>query len=145
MLKEKLTLNNILIKDSVEDWKEAVNESVRLLENSGTVPSDYKEKVIESVEELGPYIFIAPQIAMPHVQYFGETEIGISLLKLNKAVFYDLDHGAQLFFAFSAKDSESHMDLIQGLAIFLSDESNVNAILSLETEEEIYDFIQKKG
>lgn len=145
MFKERLTLENILIKDSVADWKEAINESVQLLEDSGAVPSDYKEKVIKSIEELGPYIFIAPEIAIPHVQYFGKTEVGISLLKVNETVSYDADHEARLFFAFSAKDSESHMELIQELAIFLSDENNVNAILELETAAEIYDFIQKEG
>lgn len=145
MFKERLTLENILIKDCVADWKEAINESVQLLEDSGAVPSDYKEKVIQSIEELGPYIFIAPEIAIPHVQYFGKTDVGISLLKVNETVSYDADHEARLFFAFSAKDSKSHMGLIQELAIFLSDEKNVNAILKLETEHEIYDFIQREG
>ena len=145
MFKERLTLENILIKDCVADWKEAINESVQLLEDSGAVPSDYKEKVIQSIEELGPYIFIAPEIAIPHVQYFGKTDVGISLLKVNETVSYDADHEARLFFAFSAKDSKSHMELIQELAIFLSDEKNVNAILKLETEHEIYDFIQREG
>lgn len=145
MFKDILSKDKIKIVDSVSDWKEAVNFSVGLLEKDGIVPSDYKTKVIESVNELGPYIFIAPGIAMPHVQYFGETEIGISLLRLNNEVKYDDENSADLFFAFSAKDSKSHIQMIQELGTFLFDDKNIEALRNKKTAEEIYDYIQKHG
>lgn len=145
MFKEKLTLENIRVMDSVEDWQTATRESVILLENSGAVPPEYKEKILETIEELGPYIFIAPEIALPHVQYFSKTKIGVSLLKLNKSAEYDDERNARLFFAFSAEDGNSHMTLIQELASFLFDEKNVSAIIGMATESEIYDYIQANG
>lgn len=145
MFKDILTKDKIKIVDSVSDWKEAVNISVDLLEKDGIVPNDYKTKVIESVNELGPYIFIAPGIAMPHVQYFGETDIGISLLRLNKEIEYDDENSADLFFAFSAKDSQSHIKMIQELGTFLFDDKNIEALRNKNTPEEIYDYIQKHG
>lgn len=145
MFKEKLTKNSILVKDSVSDWKEAVYDSVGLLEKNGLVPEDYKEKIVETVEELGPYIFIAPDIALPHVQYFDKTEVGVSLLKLNNKVEFDNERNAVLFFAFSAKDGDSHIQLIQELATFLFDEENVSALKRMDNVDEIYEYIQQHG
>lgn len=145
VFKDILSKDKIKIVENVSDWKEAVNLSVGLLEKDGIVPSDYKTKVIESVNELGPYIFIAPGIAMPHVQYFGETEVGISLLRINREVSYDNEKSADLFFAFSAKDSKSHIKMIQELASFLFDDKNIEALRSKKTTEEIYDYIQAYG
>lgn len=145
MFKDILSKDKIKIVDSVSDWKEAVEISIGLLEKDEIVPSDYKTKVIESVNELGPYIFIAPGIAMPHVQYFGGTEIGISLLRLNNEVKYDEENSADLFFAFSAKDSKSHIQMIQELGTFLFDDKNIEALRNRKTVEEIYDYIQKHG
>lgn len=145
MFKEKLTINNILVMESVRNWEDAIRESVVLLEKSGAVPPEYKEKIIEAVHELGPYIFIAPEIALPHVQYFDKTKVGVSLLKLNNTVEFDDERNARLFFAFSAENGESHMTLIQELAIFLSEEKNVNAIIKMVDETEIYEYIQAHG
>ena len=143
MLKGVLKKDHIVLKDSVDDWKEAVKFSVTPLEKNGIVPEDYKDKIIESVNELGPYIFIAPNIALPHVQYFEKTDVGMSLLKLNHQVTYDEDHYAQLFFTFSGKDGTSHISLIQELAIFLSDEKNVNALINMTTSDEIFHYIEQ--
>lgn len=145
MFKEKLIRDNILVKDSVVDWEEAVRDSAGLLEQSGAVPSDYKEKIIETVKELGPYIFIAPNIALPHVQYFEKTEVGVSLLKLNNKVEFDDERNATLFFAFSAKDGDSHIQLIQELATFLFDEENVSALMKMDNVDDIYNYIQQNG
>lgn len=145
MFKEKLSLNKIKVLDRVINWEEAVRESAGLLELDDTVPPEYKEKIIESVNELGPYIFIAPEIALPHVQYFESTKVGVSLLKVNEEVVYDEEHKARLFFTFSAEDGDSHMGLIQSLATFLFEEENVSAILSMNDEEEILEYIKNNG
>lgn len=145
MLKEKLVRDHILVINKVDNWEGAIKESVLLLEKSGTVPSEYKDKIIDAVHELGPYIFIAPEIALPHVQYFEKTKVGISLLKINETVEFDDERKARLFFSFSAEDGESHMRLIQDLAIFLSDETNVNALIGMENESDIYEYIQTHG
>ena len=145
MFKEKLTRNHISVVNSVNNWQTAVNQSVALLEKSGTVPPEYKEKIIDAVNTLGPYIFIAPEIALPHVQYFDKTKVGVSLLKVNQSVTFDSERNARLFFSFSAKDGDSHMLLIQELAIFLSEERNVSALINMESEDEIFEYIQTHG
>ena len=145
MFKELLTIDSIVVREKVENWEEAINESVRILEKKGVVPEDYKEKIIENIKKIGPYIFIAPEIALPHTQYFGKTKVGISLLKLSEEVVFDQERKARLFFAFSAEDGDSHISMIQGLATFLSNEENVTQILSMDRPEDIYNFIQNNS
>lgn len=145
MLKEELSINRIAILPSVKNWEEAVKESVKLLEKDGVVPASYKDEIISSVNELGPYIFIAPDIALPHVQMFGETKVGVSLLKLNESVSYDEERSAFLFFAFSAEDGNSHIGLIQELATFLSDDNHISDLKEKNTVGEIFEYIQRNG
>lgn len=42
--------------------------SCEVLEADGTIEENYKEDIIACVEKYGPYIVIAPNIAMPHSQ-----------------------------------------------------------------------------
>ena len=59
-MKELLKAENVQILDGVADWKEAIRKSTEPLERGGFVTADYKEGIIANVENLGPYICIAP-------------------------------------------------------------------------------------
>lgn len=139
MLSNYLNQHNIQLIETVADWEEGVIRSCELLEKQQLVPASYKENVIALVKELGPYIFLAPGIAMPHVQMFGETEKGLALLKLEKPVYYDEEHYASLFFALSASDPQSHIDMLQALAMYLSEEENITKLMNCKTIEEVID------
>ena len=48
--------------------------------------------MIETVEKIGPYIVLAPKVAVPHARpERGVNKLGISLLKLNKEVDFNTD------------------------------------------------------
>ncbi len=50
----------------ITDWREAIAESCLVLIDKEIIDETYVEEIIHCVEKYGPYIVIAPQVAMPH-------------------------------------------------------------------------------
>ena len=62
--------------------KDAIRKATEPLEKDKFVTAAYKEAIIANVEELGPYICIAPHVAMPHArpeQGALSTQIAVTL------------------------------------------------------------------
>ena len=87
MLREFVEKKHVKFADSAPDWREAIRMSCEVLEADGTIEENYKEDIIACVEKYGPYIVIAPNIAMPHSQEGakGVHKTEIAFMKLKKA------------------------------------------------------------
>ena len=78
---------SILIKDSVEDRSSAISLVGDLLVASGKATSTYVASMLEAVEIFGPYIVIAPGIALAHGKPSDAVlETGLSLLILEQSI-----------------------------------------------------------
>lgn len=137
-----LDKKNVKILERADDWKDAVRKSVMPLEEGGYVKAEYKEAIISGVEKLGPYIIVAPSIALPHArpeQGVVKSQIAITLFR--KEVQFDKkDATAQLFVALAAADSDSHLNALMTISEILQDEEKVEQILQAENEEALYSF-----
>ncbi len=137
-----LDKKNVKILERADDWKDAVRKSVVPLEEGGYVKAEYKEAIISGVEKLGPYIIVAPSIALPHArpeQGVVKSQIAITLFR--KEVQFDKkDATAQLFVALAAADSDSHLNALMTISEILQDEEKVEQILQAENEEALYSF-----
>lgn len=139
---ELLVEENVQILEGAENWQEAIRQSVMPLERGKFVTAGYKEAIIANVLELGPYICIAPRVAMPHArpeQGALKTQIAITLFR-QEVVFNREDARANLFIALSAADSESHLKLLVKISELLQDEVRAEKIFAAETVEELYRF-----
>lgn len=130
---------NIMIKDRVSTWREAIKDSAQMLVDGGYIEPRYIDAIFESTEKNGPYYVLAPEIAMPHANpKDGVLEQQISLLVLrNPITFSDDGFEVRLIFTLAAKDNESHLDALRTLADLFSDEVRINAIIHAETISEI--------
>lgn len=139
---ELLDRKNVKILEGADDWKDAIRKSVMPLEANGYVKAEYKEAIISGIEELGPYIIIAPSIALPHArpeQGVVESQIAITLFR-NEVQFDKEDSTARLFVTLAASDSNSHLDALMEISEILQDEEKVEQILKAEDEETLYSF-----
>lgn len=121
-LSELIPAGRIQLDSTVADWREAVRVAGKLLLNDGMIKPAYIEAMIATAEELGPYIVIAPGIAMPHARPdAGVIHTGMSLLRLSPPVnFGNADHDpVTLVFALAALDKRIHLKAMQTLAELL--------------------------
>jgi mannitol/fructose-specific phosphotransferase system IIA component (Ntr-type) len=94
------------------------------LYETGAVAHEYIEAMVKVAEELGPYIVIAPGIALPHARSeAGAIQTALSFVKLADPVnFGNPDNDpVRLVFALAAVDNTAHTVALQALAeLFLS-------------------------
>ena len=137
-----LDKKNVKILEKADDWKDAIRKSVMLLEEDGYVTPEYKEAVVSGVEKLGPYIIIAPSIALPHArpeQGALKSQIAVTLFR-NEVQFDKEDASARLFVALAAADSDSHLNALMTISELLQDEEKVEQILQSEDTEKLYSY-----
>ena len=137
-----LDKKNVKILEGAADWKDAIRKSVVPLEEEGYVKPEYKEAIISGVEKLGPYILIAPSIALPHArpeQGVLKSQIAVTLFR-NEVQFDKEDSTAQLFVTLAAADSNSHLDALMTISEILQDEEKVEQILKSDDAEMLYSY-----
>lgn len=125
MIETLLSEETVAVGVSAKDWREAVRKGGELLVRAGKVREEYIDAMIETVETTGPYIVIAPGVAMPHARSEkGALDIGLSLLLLKTPVeFGNPDNDpVQIVISLSAKDNASHLDLLADIMRLLEDE-----------------------
>jgi PTS system ascorbate-specific IIA component len=131
---------SILITESVDSRSAAIEIAGDLLVRSGRAKASYVESMLEAVERFGPYIVIAPGIALAHGKPSEDViETGLSLLVLKQAIeFQHLQNDpVQLVFGLAATDHESHIETMAELAEVLSDQERVNSLLTSSDSEQI--------
>ncbi len=136
----KLTEELISFKDGFKTWEEAVRFSSKTLLEQGFIEESYVDSMIDSVNEFGPYIVIAPNIAMPHARpESGSKKVGFAVtLYDNPISFSDLpEHQARLFVTLSCVNADTHLKMLQALVEVLADEEKFNAILNAKSKQEI--------
>ena len=131
---------SILIRESVANRSAAIELAGELLVESGRVKKAYITSMLEAVEEYGPYIVIAPGIALAHGKPTEDViETGMSLLKVALPIEFQHSQNdpVQLVFGLAASNHDSHIALMAELAQFLSSQANVNALLTCSDSAQI--------
>lgn len=136
---EILSADKVQIKEQVDNWEQGIALAAQPLLNQDYFEQSYITSMIDSVKKLGPYIVIAPEIAIAHARPNDEVnKIGLSLLKLNQHInFSDEGHYASLIFVLSAVDNEGHLEILRHLATTLGDQEVVNQLLKAQEVKDI--------
>ena len=136
---EILSADKVQIKEQVDNWEQGIALAAQPLLNQDYFEQSYITSMIDSVKRLGPYIVIAPEIAIAHARPNDEVnKIGLSLLKLNQHInFSEEGHYASLIFVLSAVDNEGHLEILRHLATTLGDQEVVNQLLKAQEVKDI--------
>jgi ascorbate PTS system EIIA or EIIAB component len=137
-----LTINKNLIQLDVEaeTAEEAIRTAGKLLAAENKVEERYIDAMVKGFEDVGPYIVLAPSIAIPHARpEHGVLEQGFSLVRLKKPVVFGhpTNDPVQLVCAICGTDSTSHIGMLQSIAAVLGDKAKLEIILKSDSEEEI--------
>lgn len=134
--------------DSVSNWQDAIRLAAQPLLAHGYIEESYIQAMIASINETGPYIVLAPKVAVPHASPdAGVHQLGISLLQVKEPVDFsednDDDKKVQLIFVLAAVDSTAHLRALQELALILDDEEAIDSLIAASDPREILAIIEK--
>ena len=136
----ELTTDLVSLTKGFENWEDAIKFSSKGLLEQGYIKESYVDAMISSVKEYGPYIVIAPNIAMPHARpEAGSNKVGFAVTLCEDAVsFSDApEHQARLMVTLSCVSADTHIMMLQALVNVLGDDEKFQAILNATTKEEI--------
>ncbi len=123
--------DTIQIKNQVKDWEEAIRLASQPLIGRGAITARYVEAMIAKVKERGPYIVVAPGIAIAHAKpEDGVNATSLALLKLNRPVAFGPEekHQVLVLFVLASRDGQSHLAPLSQLTVLLRD-GNKRSIL----------------
>lgn len=112
----------IRVQVPAADWREAVLEAGALLAELGIAEPRYGPAMVATAERLGPYIVIAPGLAMPHSRpEDGALRSGICLLTLRDPVDFGnpANDPVQVVLGLAGADPDEHVAALAELAPIL--------------------------
>lgn len=125
------------------NWREAIAVSAEPLVQNNYVADSYVEAMISNIDELGPYILIAPNVALPHARpENGVSRAGISLTVFQEPVPFPADSEgsvktARVFICLAAVDSDSHLSMLQKISGWIDDSNLMKDLLHAGSEDEV--------
>ena len=135
----KIEKQLISLKQEASTWEEAIRVASISLKENGYIEERYVNALIDGVKKLGPYIVIAPGLAIPHSRpEDGTIKMGMSLTTFKEPIYFkenDERYSAKVFLTISAVDNDSHLQLLSSIAEKLNDDV-------IETLEEIEDILK---
>jgi len=139
-LEELLPKERIAVSVQAADWESAVRALGQLMHDTGAVEERYIEAMINTTKELGPYIVIAPGVAIPHARpEDGVIEPSLAFAKLSTPVEFGNKENdpVSLLFGLGALDHEHHVSALQKIAEILMDETKFQNLMNAETVEDV--------
>jgi PTS system ascorbate-specific IIA component len=140
LVNKALGEGSILLQQSAVDWRECFQLAGNALVASRRVTESYIEEMIQAFEELGPYMVIAPGIALAHARPSAAVlETGLSIVTLKEPVAFGSANNdpVRLVIGLAAVDHDSHIDLMAALSELLMNETKVNILLQTDKEAEV--------
>jgi PTS system ascorbate-specific IIA component len=140
LLQSAFAEGSVLLGASAVDWREAVTLAGERLVASGRCTEAYTQAMIATIEELGPYVVIAPGMAMPHARPSEAVlSTGMSLVTLAEPVAFGhkKNDPVRVVFALAALDHDRHLELLSEFAAKFSQPDFVNSLLVCNDPEQI--------
>lgn len=123
---------------------EAIRISGNLLIKAGYVTENYVDAMIKGFNEVGPYIVLAPGIAIPHARPDqGALETGLSIVRLKEPIKFghEKNDPVQLVCAISGIGNNGHIEILQKIAAILGEPNKHAQILEAKSYEELSQII----
>jgi PTS system mannitol-specific IIC component len=135
-----LRLENILLKQTLNDKTQAITMAGELLVKGGYVDEHYIAEMLKR-EELST-TYIGNDIAIPHGTNEAKEDVkasGISVIQVPDGVDFNGEK-ARVIFGIAGKDN-THLEILSNIAILCSDMENVEKIVQATTREEIMNLL----
>lgn len=141
---------SIKLQTSASDWYAAVKIGTDMLINSGAILPDYHDAIINSVKELGPYICIAPNLALPHARpENGVLKTAFALVTLAEPIYFDGENEpVDVLITLAGSSSDEHMEGLMQVTQVLDDENSdtgidLDKLRKCLTAEDVYRVIDE--
>lgn len=146
VLKELITEDTIALNDPATTWEEAIRKGGELLLRNESIRHEYIEAMVASVNKYGPYIVIAPGVAMAHARPDdGVNKIGFSLITLDTPVKFGNEENdpVEIVITIAAIDHSTHLKALSELSEFVNDSEFIDTVKHAVEKKVVLDYINR--
>lgn len=136
---------SIKLNQSASNWEDAIKIGTDILIASGAIEPRYYDNIIGKIKEMGPYIILAPGLAMPHARpEEGVIKTSFALVTLKEPVYFEGDdEPVYVLVTLAGSDSDQHMQGLMEITQVLDDPDSdtgvdLDKIRRCTTSEEVY-------
>lgn len=140
-LAELLPAASIVTRARAADWRDAVRVAGALLVESGATTDDYTEEMLGTVDEHGPYIVIAPGLALAHARPSAAVlRTAMSWASLAEPVEFGHPQNdpVRLVVGLAAVDHDGHRSALTRLARMLADTDRLRSLFDAADPTEVH-------
>jgi PTS system ascorbate-specific IIA component len=133
-------LSSIETQADAADWRAAIRLAGAGLVAGGATTDAYTDEMIGAVEKHGPYIVIAPGVALAHSRPSPAVLTGgLSWVSLATPVEFGnkANDPVTLVIGLAAKDHDAHLQVMRSLAGVLSDTAGMTRLAAASTPDEV--------
>jgi ascorbate PTS system EIIA or EIIAB component len=131
---------SVLLGVHARDWREAVRLAGRGLERGGRTTKHYADEMVRMVEEHGPYIVIAPGLALAHARPGPSVRAdGLSVVVLDEPVEFGHPYNdpVRIVIGLAVVSPGEHLAMVATLANALDDRSAIERLGAAATADEV--------
>ena len=146
LLQDLLSEDNVSFHYPAETWEDVIRHGGQLMVDAGFTEPTYTEAMFEVVREMGPYIVLAPGLAMPHARpEMGAKQVGTALVTLEKPVDFGSPENDPVSVAvfLCAPNKDEHIQLLTDIATLFEDEEFLDASANFESIEDVQQFLSE--
>lgn len=131
--------DHIKIRVSVSDYEDAIRKVGEILVDTNSIKENYIQSMIDAVRQLGPYIVMAPGFALAHARPSEDVlKDDVSIITLKEPVcFNSINDPVYVIMCLSAKNSDSHIDLMQKIATILMKGDTIENLKNASSVEDV--------
>ena len=144
LLQDLLSEDNVSFHYPAETWEDVIRHGGQLMVDAGFIEPTYTEAMIDVVRDMGPYIVLAPGLAMPHARpEMGAKQVGTALVTLEKPIDFGSPENDPVSVAvfLCAPNKEEHIQLLTDIATLFEDEEFLDAAVNFESIEDVQSFL----
>ncbi len=130
----------IVVGARASDWRDAVRLAGDALVDSGCTTAEYTEAMIRMVDDHGPYIVIAPGLALAHARPGADVRCeGLSVVTLAEPVAFGHAHNdpVRVVIGLAGVAPDAHLASVAALANAFNDSSAIAAVAAATTRDEV--------
>ena len=144
LLQDLLSEDNVSFHYPAETWEDVIRHGGQLMVDAGFIEPTYTEAMIDVVRDMGPYIVLAPGLAMPHARSeMGAKQVGTALVTLEKPIDFGSPENDPVSVAvfLCAPNKDEHIQLLTDIATLFEDEEFLDAAVNFESIEDVQAFL----
>lgn len=143
-MEEIIQMSDIQIHQKAHDYKDAILKASEPLIKEGKITKKYAEMMIESVENLGPYMVLMPHFALAHAAPCKEVKQNC----LSIAIFddgIDFTNGkvdVRVVMVLASTDGKSHISKLSKIAEKLMNKDDfIEKLIKCNSKDEVYNLL----